>query len=494
MLVKSEKMDKQFRSLEKDLELGRGDAYAVPYLMLQYGSKALIPLVKGLKCPTVEMRANCVECLHQLGDPRAVDALIQMFDDIDNEPLSWEITEVLDQLCGWKSLKPIFKALHTGSPRIRVKIAKLLLDYDDETVLLELIKALKDPEPNVFIHVCKAIEAWSIYRSDRDSASSALVACLSDDEPGRRLVAVNALSHSGNFESAFSIINTIRTYPNDAQFHAMAGLALAMISEEYEDEELNREIDELLNTSYFQGKEYFLNYSCGWDKETDLGSNHEISETEESQFAREEKTIIAPESNPESLNILIEQLKDTDSKQKIEAIEKLGERANSEATMNLCHMLSDDSHEVQLAAIKALRKIGDIRATDPFVQLLPQKTCYHREDIAEAMGALGDATAIPVLAEVYKSAWLELRAEIVRSLGRIGGPSVIDPLIIALKDIHPKIRHIAVYKLYDLQHKRAIKAIRQAVCLEKNKNVKAEMEAALSPFEKVKQFKHPIQE
>jgi hypothetical protein len=41
--------DKLFTALAKDLESGNGDSYAVPYLMMQYGSKALNPLLKGLR-------------------------------------------------------------------------------------------------------------------------------------------------------------------------------------------------------------------------------------------------------------------------------------------------------------------------------------------------------------------------------------------------------------------------------------------------------------
>ena len=144
----------RYNRLAKDLEMGLEDSYAIPYLMLQYGSKALIPLVKGLQCPTMKMRVNCVLCLQKLGDQKAVDALIQMFDDIDNEHFSGEITETLKQLCRWKSLNPIIIALHTGSPRIREKIARLLEDYKDETILPELIKALKDPVLDVFIKIC----------------------------------------------------------------------------------------------------------------------------------------------------------------------------------------------------------------------------------------------------------------------------------------------------------------------------------------------------
>ena len=182
---------------------------------------------------------------------------------------------------------------------------------------------------------------------------------------------------------------------------------------------------------------------------------------------------------------MIERLKEQDSQRKIQAAEKLGEQKNQKATMDLCLLLSDSNHEVQLAAIKALRKIGDQRATETFNFFLPQNTCFHREDIAEAMGALKDTNAVPILASVFNSAWLELRAEIVRSLGRIGGPEVIGPLITALKDNHPKIRHIAVCKLFDLKHKRAKKALRQAISHENNREVRIDIESALSKWDKI---------
>jgi HEAT repeat protein len=183
---------------------------------------------------------------------------------------------------------------------------------------------------------------------------------------------------------------------------------------------------------------------------------------------------------------LMNQLKDPDPKQRINAAQRLGELANNTATMELCLLLGDSNHEVQLAAINALRKTGDQRATEAFNFYLPQSTCFHREDMAEAMGSLRDSSAVPVLASVYESAWLELRAEIVRSLGRIGGPEVIDPLISALKDNHPKIRHIAVWKLFDLQQKRAIKGLRQAIGRESNREVRADLESALSKWDEDK--------
>ena len=480
--------DKLFKSLSKDLDFGHGDSYAVPYLMLQYGSKALNPLLKGLKCPSLEMRKHCVDCLQKSGDFKAVDPLIHMFDDLENEPITWEITEAIEQLCRWNSRKPIFNALHSGTARIRKQITLLLFDYLDdciEPVLPELIKALKDPDTDVFVYVSKALEAWATYHNDRNSASDALVACLSDNDPVKRQFAASALGHSGNLDAAFAIINAIHNNPDDTQFHDSAAISLAEISGEYKNKELNQHIDELLKTRNFQGKDLFSGLIKLEDEESFREQNHEIPESDKSSRINQENPPTVKGIVIEPFSFLIEQLKDQDPQNKIEAAEKLGERKNRKATVDLCLLLSDSNHEVQLAAIKALRKIGDQRATETFNFFLPQNTCFHREDIAEAMGALKDTNAVPILASVFNSAWLELRAEIVRTLGRIGGPEVIDPLIIALKDNHPKIRHIAVWKLFDIKHKRAKKALRQAISHENNREVRINIESALSKWDKI---------
>ncbi len=483
------KQDKLFKSLSKDLDFGHGDSYAVPYLMLQYGSKGLNPLLKGLKCSSLDMRKQCVDCLQKLGDFKAVDPLIQMFDDIENRPIIWEIIQAVEQLCRWNSLKPIVNALHSATPRIRKNVAELVRDYigeRDEWILPELIKALKDPDKDVFVNVCKTIDSWATYHADRNSASEALVGYLADNDPIRRSFAGIALGHAGNIDAAFAIINTIQCDLDDTDFHFPAAISLAEIASNYKDKDLDRNIDELLKTSYFSGKETLL-YLINLDEEERyLEPNHKIPESDKSSYALRKNSLNVPEPVLEPFGSLIEQLKEQDPQRKIQAAEKLGELKNQKATMDMCLLLNDSNHEVQLAAIKALRKIGDQRATEVFNFFLPQNTCFHREDIAEAMGALKDTNAVPVLASVFNSAWLELRAEIVRSLGRIGGPEVIDPLILALKDNHPKIRHIAVWKLFDLQHKRAIKAIRQAISRERNLEVRIDIESVLSKWDEAK--------
>ena len=440
----------------------------------------------------MEMRASCVDCLHKLGDYRAVGPLIGMFDDPDNEPFSWEIIEALEQISGWISINSILEALHSGTRRIRVKIARMLLDYDDEKVLPELMKALNDPDTEVFIHVCEAIEAWSIYRSNRNSASAALSACLKDNDTVRRSAAARALGNAGNIEAACSIIGAIGDYPDDKSFNSVAAIALSKISEEYEDKELNQLIEKLLDSGNFSGREDFINHSCRNNAETEAEPEPEAEAESEVDTGKNkmdelhdpliENSTDPPEPAPETIKILIDQLKDGKPERRIDAAIKLGDLKSRKATMNLCLVLSDSDLKVQLAVIKALRKICDKRATSALVLLLNQKTCCHREDVAGAIGNLMDRRAVPALIKAYRTAWLELRAEIVRSLGKIGGPAALDALITTLGDKHPKIRIISVYNLYDLQHKRALKALELAVHSEKHAEVKEQMAGAIKNY------------
>ncbi len=482
LLLNLKGQDERYQCLKVDLENGRGDPFVVSYLMLQYGSKALKPLVKGLSCPVIEMRMQCIECLVKLGDFRAVNPMIQMFSDTANESLFFDIREAIGQLCIWENMEPVYEALHSQNPEIRSNIAGVLFDYGDEKIFTLLLAALQDPDIKVFENVCNAIEAWSVYKHNREIASAALAAYLFDPDPTKRTAAASALGNAGNLGSALSLIHAIGTFNSDKVFHIKVAESLVKISEEYENESLNQKLNDLLEKNHFLGKEV-LTRSMFPEVEEPQPSVPENQAEPEITITKTFTNLPEPDESPwKPLGILIEQLNDPDPQKRIEAAESLGERANRKATMELCLTLSDNNPEVQLAAIKALGKIGDKRATSAFNFFLPRKTCYHREEMAEAMSRLHDRRSVPVLAKVFITAWLELKAAIVMSLGNLGGPSTLKPLITALGDSHPKIRYIAVWKLRDLQHPRALKALKQALIREKNKHVREQMEGVLTNY------------
>jgi HEAT repeat protein len=320
-LLNMESDNERYKYLEKYLKTGKGDPYIIPYLMLQFGLKGLNPLIKGLTCSVKEMRINCIDCLVQLGDIRAVNPLIQMFDDPKNETLL---------------------------PLIREGVAVL--------------------------------------------------------------------------------------------------------------------------SSYQSGDELFLDYAPL--KKAVLGIQTQATENLSNIQA----------TYTESLTVLIKQLESPYPTERLESVGKLCEIANQRATSALSHVLYNDNPQVQLASIKALQKIGGKKAIEAFEFFFAQKTCFNRTEMAEAMGELKDPTLIPILAKVYNSAWLELKVVIIIAIGKIGGPAVINPLIKALLDNHPKVRFIAVGQLKILQIDEALNALKQTVNIENDLRVKKEMESAIQNY------------
>lgn len=195
MLNDPKKRKMPYRSLIWDLESGNGDPDVVPYLVLQYGTKALNPLIKGLNSPSVEMRLQCVDCLEKLGDFKAVKPLISMFDLPENSHLFWNLRETIGQLCCWERMDLVYKALHSGSPVVRANMAMILSDYYDEKVFIELVKALKDNDVNVFTMVCYALFSWSVFENKEESAISVISGYLTDKDPLKRAATEKAIEN-----------------------------------------------------------------------------------------------------------------------------------------------------------------------------------------------------------------------------------------------------------------------------------------------------------
>lgn len=133
--------------------------------------------------------------------------------------------------------------------------------------------------------------------------------------------------------------------------------------------------------------------------------------------------------------------------------------------------LKTPSADAQLKAIRAIRKKGNRKAVQALISQLHEKNTFHKEWIVNTLGNLKDQRAMPAFIKLFPTAWLELKAEIIRSMVKIGGRAVIDPLVEAMKDNHPKIRFLAAWALGIQRNSRSKNELRKAQVYEKNNYV-----------------------
>lgn len=473
MLLGIQRDNARYKILKEDLELGRGDTKIIPYLMLQYGPRALKPLLSGLLCPNMEMRVQCILSLGKLFDARSVKSLIRMFDDPANEKMEYLLWETIGQICGWGKMDLVYHALHHGSHYVRFHMARILSEFGDKKVYRHLIRALKENEVDVMA-VCGALKEISVYHHDRESASGVLCDCLKDEHPWKRGVAAGVLGSAGNLDAARALINAIRLHPGEKYLHRQAGASLAMIFEEYEDAALKVELDLLLADDQFVGKESMLRvlYPDEYSHEEtldneDVGLNesndHSDAQDQESEEPSVMKEYTFQEHGWEDTHMVT---------------------PASGTFEELIGMLESDDPEVQLSAINALRKLGDRRATKYLNRLLPRLTTFFRQEIVETMAHLRDRRALPVLSKVFPGAWVDLKMGIIRGFHHIGGPGAHKPLILALNDKHPKVRYLAAWAMGELKLPGSRKALKKALLREKHDYVKKTIEESLGNFRK----------
>ena len=475
MLNNPESQNMPYTYLKESIKKGMGDPYVVTYLLLQYGSRALNSLISGLTSPSREMRSCSVECLGLLGDIRAVKPLIEMFKDSENEPFFFELGNTIGELCMWENMNIIYIALRSKEKQIRQHIALLLDDYGDEKIFPVLIKALKDRDTEVFINICRAINAWSVYLKDRDVASKALTYYLKDENPYKRKAAAASLCNAGNLGAARDIIKAIQKFPTDEEFNAKALNSLAAILKNYKHDLKTQKLKEFILNSDFTWKKRLQSLIPGEDEIPEAENFPETNDFEPYQseaFGTEEITTEIPIQDISEITGTTEK----ELNKKLSESEIVGEQICIKSTRELCSLLYANDHKVQLSAISCLSKRADKKALETYIILLLNKKCLVRLEIAHAMGKLKSPSAIPVLATVYETAWLELRAQIVRSFADTGGKGVADHLIKALLDQHSKIRYIAVGKLEEIRSPKVLKAIKTAFDKEKNKYVRDAME------------------
>jgi len=125
---------------------------------------AVEPLINALKDKSSRVRVSATEALVKIGDPHAVEPLIATLKD-ENERVRREAVIVLGQLGDSRAVEPLIAALKDEEHSVRSTAAGALGEIGDPRAVEPLINTLKDEENSLV----------GMKNSVRRSAANALV-------------------------------------------------------------------------------------------------------------------------------------------------------------------------------------------------------------------------------------------------------------------------------------------------------------------------------
>jgi len=140
--------------------------------------------------------------------------------------------------------------------------------------------------------------------------------------------------------------------------------------------------------------------------------------------------------------------KDANAEVRKEAVEALGQIQDKRALAALTAALGDAEVEVRQAAIEAIGQLDDLKSAPPaLLAALRDDNREVRKAAAEAVGQLEDEAAVPALIPLTRDANAEVKRAAVEALANIGGARAIEVMAALLKDDDPEIRKLAAEAL-----------------------------------------------
>ena len=140
---------------------------------------------------TWELQREALEGLENIGDARAVEAVVQFMASDDRDDLEAVGLRVLATVGGERALTFVLHQLREGRPLTRCRAARALACVDEPMIRQPLIDALNDREPDV-----RVAAGWALAAQPPDAAVPHLAVLLRDPDAAVRLEAVNIVATS----------------------------------------------------------------------------------------------------------------------------------------------------------------------------------------------------------------------------------------------------------------------------------------------------------
>lgn len=440
------------------------------HALVKIGKAAVVPLIQFLGDPGFHIHNGTAYTLGLIGDPRAVEPLIQAFDHRD-EILRRVAAEALAKI-GFPAVDALTHALDAQEWRIRVGASEALGNMDDLRGVDGLIRVLADPDATARrtaatalgrlgdaravealvqllsdpIEIVRIGVAHALGRIGDAKAVEPLIQTLADQEPGVRSSAAYALGRIGDAGAVEPLIQALAD--QESKVRSSAAVALGEIGD-------HRAIEPLTRALSDQDK---INVrSRATDALTKIGGIANLIDAlkhQNSGVRCSAARALGQPGNARAVEPLIQVLADPDEWVRSVAAESLGKIGDSRAVEPLIQALTDPG--ISKSPAYALAEIGDTRAVEPLIhQLLTNQSPRFRSSAAYALERLGDSRAVEPLIQVLGDSDECVRKSVAHALGKLGDARAVEPLIQMLDDI----RITAVDALGEIGDPRAIEPL-----------------------------------
>ena len=410
VMLKNHDVPNLIKALADNDDAIRNSAYKA---LISIGSSAVGPLTNALQHKLEMVRKSAAFALGEIGDPRAVEALISALQDSHlnvYDESAWSLGIIRDA----RAIEPLITALINGN----IYAEKALVEIGAPAVT-SLIAALQRTQS-----LARAKVAITLGHIADPRAVEPLMVAMQDTDNNVRISAISSLGSIGDARAAEALILALGDKNEEVRHSAIRSLEKIHLDARVQNEFLTVLIDSDPRIRRFAVQKLD---ELGWqpdDKEA--GGVYWATKHVWQNCIR----IGAP------------------------AVEAL---------------LSEFSLEPVSEIVEALAKIGDTRAIQPLIDFSTTKVNHEsnqraqiRRTIAAILGTFGEPIITPILLALQKPIYSENARLLESSLGEIKDIQAVEPLIAIVTQNKPGHRDAAI-ALGKIGDKRAVEALRFAL-------------------------------
>jgi HEAT repeat protein len=423
-------------------------------------ARAFEPLVRMLTRDTEPyLRAGAAVALGLLGDPGAVTALVPALDDM-TEDVRAAAAAALERMPGPGAVDALCLRLDDGCESVRLQVARALAACGDTRALTPLMKLLDSPHFRVRRSASEALKRMGWRPVGVLQRARWAVACCDWDAAENCGAAAAAPFLTVLKEAAEEEFEDDQIAYGAIEVRDQMETLLASKGREI-DEPIVRELAELGYpiTHRIRVIGRELTDHVCWATE-ELGDTSRVAALARAELKRRgDMSMLYGELDD------LERLESADPEIVWPAAERLGKRKSERAAEALLVLLEHDSSTVRGYAANALGMIGDPHATDPLIAMLEwDESEWPRRTAARALGRLSNARAVePLVRALAGDREYSVRAAVAYALRPLGDSRSVEPLLTALREESDQVRIAAASALETVPDPRAVEPLATAL-------------------------------